>query len=107
MLWIEQLKFGTTVLQLLFVFMEKPSSQFVFGKESKWQKQVLFGHFFNTQEPADFMKEFNDSMIDYFIGLINLRIMVVSLNRFYGFFFSGKITLMNPKKHLITTQPWI
>ncbi len=86
-------------LRLLFVFMEKPTSQFVFGKEPKWQKQVVFGHFFNIQEPADFMKEFNDSMFDSFIVLINLRIMVVSLSTGSMVFFCGKITLMNPNKH--------
>jgi hypothetical protein len=58
MLWIEQLKFELhTVLRLLFVFMGKPSFQFVFGNESKWQKHVVFGHFKNTQEPAVFMKQ--------------------------------------------------
>jgi hypothetical protein len=37
-------------------------------------------------------------MVDYFVVLTNLRIMVVSQNGFYGFFYS-KTTLMNPKKH--------
>jgi len=45
MLWIEQLKFLNYFFVVIICIYGKTKFQFVFGKESKWQKQVGFGHF--------------------------------------------------------------
>jgi len=56
-----------------------------FWKGIKMAKTGWFWSFLKHSRTGGFHERINDSMIGYFFFSINLRIMVVSQNRFYGF----------------------